>query len=38
MTIEDRLKLTVAKNFVTAEVEPLSDAAELARMGKDIIV
>lgn len=38
MTIEDRLKLTVAKDFVTAEVEPLSDAAELARMGKDIIV
>jgi glycine amidinotransferase len=38
MTIEDRLKLTAAKDFVTTEVEPLFDAAELARMGKDIIV
>jgi glycine amidinotransferase len=38
MTIEDRLKLTAAKDFVTTEVEPLFDAAELARMGKDVIV
>ena len=38
MTIEDRLKLTAAKDFVTSEVEPLFDAAELARMGKDIVV
>jgi len=38
MTIEDRLKLTAARDFVTTEVEPLFDAAELARMGKDIIV
>jgi glycine amidinotransferase len=38
MTIENRLKLTAAKDFVTTEVEPLFDAAELARMGKDIIV
>ena len=38
MTIEDRLKLTAAKDFVTTEVEPLFDAAELARMGKDVVV
>ena len=38
MTIEDRLKLTADKDFVTTEVEPLFDAAELSRMGKDIIV
>jgi len=38
MTIEDRLKLTAAKDFVTTEVEPLFDAAELSRMGKDIVV
>ena len=38
MTIEDRLKLTAAKDFVTTEEEPLFDAAELARCGKDIIV
>ena len=38
MTIEDRLKLTAAKDFVTTEEEPLFDAAELARMGKDIVV
>ena len=38
MTIEERLKLTAAKDFVTTEKEPLFDAAEIARMGKDIIV
>ena len=38
MTIEDRLKLTAARDFVTTEVEPLFDAAEMTRMGKDIIV
>lgn len=38
MTIEDRLKLTAAKEFVTTEAEPLFDAAEFSRMGKDIIV
>jgi len=32
------LKLTAGKDLVTTEVEPLFDAAELARMGKDIIV
>jgi glycine amidinotransferase len=38
MSIEDRLKLTAAKDFVTTEAEQLFDAAELARIGKDIIV
>lgn len=38
MTIEDRLRLTEKRDFVTTEVEPLFDAAELARMGRDIIV
>jgi glycine amidinotransferase len=38
MTIEDRLKLTAAEDFVTTEEEPLFDAAELARMGKDVVV
>jgi glycine amidinotransferase len=38
MTIEDRLRLTEKCDFVTTEVEPLFDAAELARMGRDIVV
>ena len=38
MTIEDRLKLTAAKDFVTTEEEPLFDAAEFARFGKDIVI
>lgn len=38
MTIEDRLRLTEKRDFVTTEVEPLFDAAELTRMGRDIIV
>jgi glycine amidinotransferase len=38
MTIEDRLLLTANCDFVTTEVEPLFDAAELARMGRDIFV
>ncbi len=37
-TIEERLKLTAAKDFVTTEVEPLFDAAEFARFGKDIVI
>jgi len=31
MTLEDRLKLTAAKDFVSTEVEPLFDAAEPTR-------
>jgi glycine amidinotransferase len=38
MTIEDRLRLTAAKDFVTTEVEPLFDAAEFARFGRDIVI
>jgi glycine amidinotransferase len=38
MTIEDQLKPTAAMDFVTTEVEPLFDAAELSRMGKDVVV
>ena len=38
MTIENRLKLTAAKDFVTTEAEPLFDAKEFARMGKDIVI
>jgi len=37
-TIEERLKLTAAKDFVTTEFEPLFDAAEFARFGKDIVI
>ncbi len=38
MTIEDRLKLTAAKDFVTTEKEPLFDATEFTRFGKDIVI
>jgi len=38
MTIEDRLKLTAAKDFTTTEKEPLFDAAAFARFGKDIVI
>ncbi len=37
-TLKDRLPRVEAKDFLTTEVEPLFDAAELARMGKDIVV
>ncbi len=38
ITIEDRLRLTENCDFVTTEVEPFFDAAELVRMGRDVIV
>ena len=38
MAIEDRLKLTAPKNIVSPEAEPLLEAAEPARMGKNIVV
>ena len=38
LTIAERLARTGAKNFLTTEVEPLFDAAELVRMGRDIVV
>ena len=37
-TEEDRLKLMATKDFVTTEKEPLFDAAECLRMGKDLFV
>jgi len=37
-TIEQRLKAAAAKDFVTTEEEPLFDAAEFARFGKDIVI
>lgn len=38
ITIEDRLKMVAEKNFVTTEVEPLFDAADTIRFGKDLFV
>jgi glycine amidinotransferase len=38
LTIEERLARTAAQDFITTEAEPLFDAAELVRMGKDIVV
>ena len=37
-TEEDRLKLVAKKEFVTVETEPLFDAAEVLRCGKDLFV
>ena len=36
ITIEDRLKRTAALDFVTTEHEPLFDAADILRIGKDL--
>ncbi|MGB7300354.1 MAG: serine/threonine protein kinase [Burkholderiaceae bacterium] len=36
ITIEERLRRTAALDFVTTEHEPLFDAADIQRMGKDI--
>ena len=36
ITLEERLVRTANKDFVTTEVEPMWDAADLMRMGKDI--
>jgi glycine amidinotransferase len=38
ITIEERLKMVAEKNFVTTEVEPLFDAADVIRFGKDLFV
>jgi glycine amidinotransferase len=37
-TDEDRLRLVAAKDFITTELEPLFDAAECMRCGKDLFV
>ena len=36
ITIEDRLQRTAALDFVTTEHEPLFDAADVCRLGKDL--
>lgn len=36
ITIEERLKRTAERNFVTSEHEPLFDAADVMRLGKDL--
>ena len=38
ITLEERLVRTANKDFVTTEVEPMWDAADLMRMGKDIFI
>ena len=38
ISLEERLERTAAKDFVTTEVEPMWDAADWMRMGKDIFV
>lgn len=38
VSLEERLERTVAKDFVTTEVEPMWDAADVMRMGKDLFI
>ena len=38
VSIEERLKMVASKDFVTTEEEPLFDAADVLRFGKDLIV
>ena len=38
ITIEERLRMVAARDFVTTEVEPLFDAADVLRFGKDLFV
>ena len=38
ITMEERYKMVAEKKFVTNEVEPLFDAADVLRMGKDLFV
>lgn len=38
ITVEQRLQWTAEKNFVTTEHEPLFDAADVCRLGKDFFV
>jgi glycine amidinotransferase len=37
ITIEERLRRTAALDFVTTENEPLFDAADILRLGKDLV-
>ena len=36
--LEERLERTAAKDFCTTEIEPMWDAADLLRMGKDLFI
>ena len=38
ISLEERLERTAAKDFVTTEVEPMWDAADVMRMGKDLFI
>ncbi len=38
ISIEERLEMVAKKNFVTTEEEPLFDAADVLRFGKDLVV
>ena len=38
ITLEERLERTAAKDFVTTEVEPMWDAADVMRVGKDLFI
>jgi glycine amidinotransferase len=38
ISLEDRLIRTANKDFVTTEVEPMWDAADVMRMGKDLFI
>jgi glycine amidinotransferase len=38
ISMEERLKMVAEKSFVTTEVEPLFDAADVIRFGKDLFV
>lgn len=38
ITIEERLDMVARKDFVTTEEEPLFDAADVLRFGKDLVV
>lgn len=38
ITLEERLERTAAKDFVTTEQEPMWDAADVLRLGKDLFI
>lgn len=38
ISLEDRLVRTANKDFVTTEIEPMWDAADVMRMGKDLFI
>ena len=37
ISLEERLERTAAKDFVTTEVEPMWDAADVMRMGRELV-